>query len=45
MAEQKREQKGSFGEMALLDRRNGTSRVKKCRFSLYEEIGYATRLL
>jgi hypothetical protein len=28
-----------FGETALLDRRNGTSRAKKCRFSLNEEIG------
>ena len=38
MTEPKRGRKGSFREMALLDRRNGTSQVKKCRFSLNEEM-------
>ena len=38
MTEQERERKDSFGEMALLDRRNGTSRVKKCRFFCRERI-------
>jgi len=38
----RRERKGSFGEMALLDKRNGTSQVKKCRFSLYEEISVSS---
>ena len=39
MEEPKRGRKGSFGEMALLDKRNGTSWVKKCRFSLNEGMG------